>query len=146
MKAFCGIFAVVFGLTGISCFYNLFSGRNPSPPLTLLLLGLFSFAITALCILGIKRSIDKGTETGSSVIAKTKIIDAYGRTSTSSAAARGAVGNLVAGPVGGIVGASTATSKRSTTFLIIYKNGRKQTRTVPNGSFEYQKYVKYLDE
>lgn len=146
MKAFCGIIAAVFGLTGVSCFVNLFSGRNPSPPLTLLLLGLFSFAIMALCIWGIKISPDKAKETGSGIIVKTKIVDVYGKTSTASAAARGVVGNIVAGPVGGIVGASTAKSKRSTTFLIIYKDGNKQTRTVPNGSLEYQKYVKYLDE
>ena len=145
MKVICGIFGLIFGLTGISCFYNLAIGRHPSPPLELFLLGIFSVAITALCILGFKRSVDKGKETGSSVIVKTKIIDAYGKTSTASAATRGVVGNVVAGPVGSIIGASTAKSKRSTTFLIIYKNGKKVTRTVPNNSLEYQKYIKYLD-
>ncbi len=146
MKITCGFFGIVFGLTGLSCFYNLGIGRYPSPPLVLFLLGIFSFAITALCIWGIKRSIDKGKETGSSVIVKTKIIDAYGKTSTASAATRGVVGNIVAGPVGGIVGASTAKSKRSTTFLVIYKNGNKITRTVPNNSLEYQQYIKYLED
>lgn len=146
MKVICGFFAFIFGLTGFSCFYNLFTGRTPSSPLALFFMGIFSFVIVALCILGFKRSVDKGKETGSSVIVKTKIIDAYGKTSTASAATRGVVGNIVAGPVGGIVGASTAKSKRSTTFLVIYKNGRKATRTVPNNSLEYQKYIKYLDD
>lgn len=145
MKIICSIFGLVFGLTGFSCFYNLAIGRQQSPPLVLVLLGVFSFAITALCIWGIKRSVAGDKETGRGVILKTKIIDAYGKTSTASAAARGAVGNIVAGPVGGIVGASTAKSKRSTTFLVIYKDGNKQTRTVPNGSFEYQQYIKYLE-
>lgn len=145
MKAFCGIFAAVFGLTAISCFYNLFAGQGPSTPMGLLLMGILMIALTALCVYGVVWSINHGKETGSSVIIRTKIIDAYGKTSTASAAARGAVGNIVAGPVGGIVGASTAKSKRSTTFLIVYKNGKKQTKTVPNDSLEYQKYVKYLD-
>lgn len=145
MKVIYSLFGVVFGMMGFSCFYNLAIGRHPSPPLVLFLLGIFSLAITGLCIWGIKRSIDKSKETGSSVIVKTKIIDASGKTSTASAAMRGTVGNVVAGPVGAIVGASTAKSKRSTTFLIVYKNGKKVTRTVPNNSLEYQKYVKYLD-
>lgn len=145
MKVIYGILSVIFGLTGFSCFYNLAIGRYPSPPVVLFLFGIFSVGITVLCIWGIKRSIDKGKETDSSVIVKTKIIDAYGKTSTASAAARGTVGGIVAGPVGSIVGASTAKSKRSTTFLIVYKDGKKITRTVPNNSFEYQKYVKYLD-
>lgn len=145
MKVVCGIFAGIFGLTAISCFYNLFAGRNPSPPMELLLVGILMVVLTALCIYGVAWSINRGKETGSSVIVKTKIIDAYGKTSTVSAAARGTVGHLVAGPVGGIVGASTAKSNRSTTFLVIYENGKKVTRTVPNNSFEYQKYVKYLD-
>lgn len=146
MKIICGFFGFVFGLTGFSCFYNLAIGRHPSPPLELFLFGIFSFTITALCIWGFKRSVDKGKETGSSVIAKTRIIDTHGKKSTASAAMRGTVGSAVAGPVGAIVGASTAKDKRSTTFLIVYKNGKKVTRTVPNNSLEYQKYVKYLDE
>lgn len=85
-------------------------------------------------------------DSGSTTIVKTKIVDAFGKTSVSSAATRGVVGNMVAGPVGAVVGASTAKSNRSTTFLIFYKNGKKATRTVPNNSLEYQKYIKYLDE
>lgn len=146
MKIICAFFGFIFGLTGFSCFYNLAIGRHPSPPLEMLLLGIFSLAITALCVWGFKRSVDKGKETGSSVIVKTKIIDAYGKTSAASAAARGTVGGIVAGPIGSVVGASTAKSKRSTTFLILYKNGKKVTRTVPNNSLEYQKYIKYLDD
>ena len=145
MKVICGFFAVIFGLTGFSCFYNLAIGRHPSSPLELFLLGTFSFLITALCILGIKRSVDKGKETGSSIIVKTKIIDTHAKTSAASATVRGAVGGAVAGPVGAIVGASTAKENRSTTFLVVYKNGKKVTRTVPNNSLEYQKYIAHLE-
>lgn len=101
--------------------------------------------LTALCVLGAKKTGDKAKENGSGVIVKTKIVDAYGKTSTASAVTRGAVGNVVAGPVGAIVGASTAKSNRSTTFLIFYKDGKKRTVTVPNHSLEYQRYIKYLD-
>ncbi len=145
MKIVCSIFGLVFGLTGISCFYNLVIGRHQSPPLVLFLLGVFSFAVTALCIWGIKRSVADDKKAGRNVILKTKIIDAYEKTSTVSETVRGTVGILMAGLVGGLIGASTAKSKRSTTFLIIYKDGTKQARTVPNGSLEYQQYIKYLE-
>lgn len=145
MKVICGLFGFIFGLTGFSCFYNLAIGRHPSPPLVLFLLGIVSIAITALCVYGFITASEKAKATGSSVIVKTKIIDTLGKKSTSSAAVRGAVGGAVAGGVGAIVGASTAKENRSTTFLILYKNGKRMTRTVPNGSLEYQKYVKYLD-
>lgn len=145
MKIFCGIFGAVFGLTAFSCFYNLFKGGGPNSPVSLILLGIVSIAITALCVYGFITASEKAKATGSSVIVKTKIIDTLGKKSASSAAVRGAVGGAVAGGVGVIVGASTAKENRSTTFLILYKNGKRVTRTVPNGSLEYQKYVKYLD-
>lgn len=82
MKIICAIFGVIFGLTGLSCFYNLAIGRHPSPPLGMFLLGVFSLAITVLCVWGFKRSADKGKKIGRSIIAKTRIIDAHGKTPT----------------------------------------------------------------
>lgn len=146
MKVLCGLFAAIFGITAFSSFYNAFSGRNTSSPIGIFLFGVIMTALAILCIFGLTVAIGKEKETGSATIVKTKIVDAYGKTSTTSAAARGVVGNVVAGPLGAVVGATTAKSKRSTTFLIIYKSGKKLTKTVPNNSFEYQKYVKYLDD
>lgn len=141
LKYICILFSLVFGLTAISCFINF-----PSSPVAMLLLSIVMIALTVLCLFGAKKAGENVKESGSDTIIKTKIIDAYGKTSTTSAVARGAVGNAVAGPVGAIVGASTAKTNRSTTFLITYKDGKKKTRIVPNNSFEYQKYIKYLDE
>lgn len=145
MKYICVIFGAIFGLTAFSCFYNLFKGGSSDSPTALLLCGILMVALTALCVYGFIRAADRAKATGSSVIVKTKIIDTLGKKSASSAAVRGAVGGAVAGGVGAIVGASTAKENRSTTFLILYKNGKRVTRTVPNGSLEYQKYIKYLD-
>ena len=140
LKFICILFAVVFSCTTVSCFINFASN-----PVGMSLLAIVSIAIVALCIFGAVKAGGSIKESGGDTIVKTRIIDAYGKTSTASAVTRGAVGNAVAGPVGAIVGASTAKSNRSTTFLIFYKDGKKKTRTVPNNSFEYQKYIKYLE-
>ncbi|MCM1233984.1 MAG: hypothetical protein NC489_28080 [Ruminococcus flavefaciens] len=146
MKALCILGAVIFGLDGFSCFYNLITGGSPSSPIQLFFFGIAMFGLTALCIMGARKAGKKQLETGHMVIEKTRIIDAYGKKSTSSAAMRGTVGGAVAGPVGAIVGASTAKDKRSTTFLIFYKDGKRITRTVANNSAEYQKYIQYLED
>ena len=145
MKYICAIFGTVFGLTAFSCVYNLFKGGGPNSPVSLILLGIVSIAITALCVYGFITASEKAKAAGNGVIVKTKIIDTLGKKSTSSAAMRGVVGGAVAGGVGAVVGASTAKENRSTTFLILYKNGKRVTKTVPNSSAEYQKYIKYLD-
>ena len=139
LKFTCILFAIAFGCTTISCFVNFAS--NPGG---MLLLAIISIAITVLCVFGVIKIGGNIKETGSATIVKTRIIDAYGKTSTSSAVTRSAVGNAVAGPIGAVVGASTAKQNRSTTFLIFYKDGKKKTRTVQNNSLEYQKYIKYL--
>lgn len=146
MRAVCVFFAFVFGATGVSCFYNLFKGGEKNSPTTLFLLGIFSLAIFALCLFGLIKLSDRAKEKGTGIIVKTKIVDTFGKKSTAGVAARGVVGDVVAGPVGALVGASTAKDKRSTTFLITYKDGKKLTRTVQNNSAEYRKYIKYLDD
>lgn len=146
LREICVLFAIIFGCAAFSSIYNLFNENRASSIPELLMLFVAMTALTVFCILGAKKAGDRAKETGSGVIVKTKIADAYGKTSATSAVVRGVVGNMVAGSVGAVVGASTAKSNRSTTFLIFYKNGKKATRTVPNNSLEYQKYIKYLDE
>ena len=93
----------------------------------------------------LNRVCKKAQEKKESKILRTRIVDTSGRTSTSSAVGRSAVGGFVAGPVGAVVGASTAKQNRETTFLITYQNGTKKTKKVPNNSVEYEMYCKFLD-
>lgn len=146
LQSICVFFSVFSGITAAAFIFNIFRPDSPSSLPELLLGAVVASLLTVACLLGAKKAGDKAKESGDGVIVKTRIVDAYGKTSTASAAARGVVGNVVAGPVGAVVGASTAKSHRSTTFLIFYKNGKKATRAVPNNSLEYQKYIKYLDE
>ena len=139
------VFAVIAGLLSVSCIYNLFRPDRKESILSLLILLDIMAPISILCAIKAKKAADVVKKSGGDMIVKTKIVDSYGKTSTASAAVRGTVGNAVAGPVGAIVGASTAKVNRSTTFLIFYKSGRKTTKTVPNNSLEYQKYIKYLE-
>lgn len=82
-------------------------------------------------------------------ILKTKIIDTFtdSRASTGSAVGRAIVGNLLAGPVGAVVGASTAKDKitRETMFMVFYTDGTREHKTVRNGSRQYEEYMKYLE-
>ena len=146
LKTVCVLFATIFGITAIACVYNLFRPDSPNSAVEMVLLGIVMVLLSDMCVFGAKKAGDRAKESGSGVILKTRIVDAYGKTSTASAITRSVAGNVVAGPIGAVVGASTSKSNRSTTFLIIYENGKKVTRTVPNNSFEYQKYIKYLDE
>ena len=70
-----------------------------------------------------------------------------------STASRGLVGGALFGPVGGIIGASTAKSKSTTkvtseniTFLVEYANGRKATETVKVNSLRYQMLCQLLED
>lgn len=84
---------------------------------------------------------------------KTKFIDsshtATSRAKTGSAVGRAAVGGMIAGPIGAIVGASTAkhktTEHHTTTFMVYYDDGTRKVETVSNGSYQYDKYMKLLD-
>lgn len=145
IRAFFIIFSAIFGFIAIRCILDIFRPDSSSSPLELLLCAAFMIALTVLLLLGVKSLSASIKEAGRDVIVKTKIVDSYGKTSAASAATRGIIGNAVAGPLGAVVGSSTAKQNRSTTFLIIYKSGRKLTRTVSNSSLEYQKYIKYLD-
>lgn len=107
--------------------------------------GLIFTTLSGCLFLGIAFLLLKSAKKSESKILRTHIVDTSGRTSTSSAVGRSAVGGFVAGPVGAVVGASTAKQNRETTFLIIYRDGSRKTKTVPNNSPEYKMYCKFLD-
>lgn len=87
------------------------------------------------------------------VAVKTKFIDsshtATSQIKTGSAVGRAAVGGLIAGPVGALVGAGTAKQKtvehHTTTFMVYYDDGSRKAETVSNGSYQYKRYMELLD-
>lgn len=93
----------------------------------------------------------------SASVVKTKFIDSShtatstSRTSTSSAIGRAAVGSMIAGPVGAVVGASTAKQRHTvnehhtTTFMVYYSDGTHRHETVENNSSKYNLYMSKLE-
>ena len=70
-----------------------------------------------------------------------------------SATTRGLVGSALLGPVGGIIGASTAKGKaiskvssQNITFLVEYSNGKKATETVKVNSLRYKLLCQVLED
>ena len=90
-------------------------------------------------------------------VLKTKFIDSsHTATQTAtpkvgSAIGRAVVGDWVAGPAGAIVGSATAkqkvtvNEKHTTTFMVYYKDGQRQHKTVDNGTELYDLYMEKLD-
>lgn len=78
-------------------------------------------------------------------IKRTIIVSQSSRKKASSAIGRGIVGSAILGPVGLLAGAS-AKSKDTTTFQVIYNNGRQETVTVNNDSSSFKEYCRYLDK
>lgn len=84
---------------------------------------------------------------------RTKLVDASqtvtSQVSTSSAIGRAIVGDVVAGPIGAVIGAGTARHKykehRHTTFLVYYADGTRKVETVENGTTVYKRYIELLD-
>ena len=81
-------------------------------------------------------------------IVKTMIVsNEEGKKGLGSTVVRGAVGGALLGPVGMLGGALTGKKKKgTTTFLITYDSGRKETMTVKNNSLLFNTYCQYLDE
>lgn len=77
-------------------------------------------------------------------IKKTIIVSQSSRKKATSAISRGLIGGAILGPVGLLAGAS-AKSKETTTFQVIYNNGKQETIIVENGSRMFKEYCKYLD-
>lgn len=72
-------------------------------------------------------------------VEKAEIISQDSKKSLGSAAVRGAVGAVVAGPVGLAAGAVTAKSKGSTIFRVTMRSGTINVVTVKNGGDAFQK-------
>lgn len=77
-------------------------------------------------------------------IVKTMIVSDDSRKSVSSTLMRGAVGAAVLGPVGLLAGA-TGKNKKTTTFLVEYSDGSRDTKTVKTNGSEFKMYCRYLD-
>lgn len=77
-------------------------------------------------------------------IVSTMIINNDSRKSASSSISRAVVGGAVLGLPGLIGGAVSGKNKNTTTFLIQYANGHKETKTVKNDSREFKEYCNYL--
>lgn len=77
-------------------------------------------------------------------IKKVTIVSNDSRKKVSSTIARGAVGGALLGPVGMVGGALSGKNKNTTTFLIEYINGNKETKIVDNESEEFKKLCNYI--
>lgn len=135
-RSLLGWFMALIGAATIAGAINVWNDPGKRGPLALLI-GAAILAVAIILIIS-GRKIYKAHWAG---IASVKIVDVDSKTSAGSALARGAVGDLIGGPVGAVVGASTAKQKKSTTFLITYTDGRRETRTVPNTHSDYKKLI-----
>ena len=76
-------------------------------------------------------------------ICKVIIIGSDSHKKATSAVGRAFVGSLLLGPIGLLAG-TTAKNKSTTTFQVIYNNGKKEIITVKTGSWFYKKLCQYL--
>jgi uncharacterized membrane protein YeaQ/YmgE (transglycosylase-associated protein family) len=128
------------------------------------LIGIAVVAVVAIIfavLFSILKAVEEHKETTQAILAykvvKTKFIDSShtatstSRTSTSSAIGRAAVGSMIAGPVGAVVGASTAKQRHTvnehhtTTFMVYYSDGTHRHETVENNSSKYNLYMSKLE-
>ncbi|BCK83423.1 hypothetical protein MM59RIKEN_07420 [Pusillibacter faecalis] len=87
----------------------------------------------------------KENEQLSMKIEKVFIIGNDSKSKTGSAASRAIVGDILAGGVGSIVGASTAKKSGMTKFLIKYADGHKTVETVKDNSIRFRELIKYVE-
>lgn len=78
-------------------------------------------------------------------LVKTVIVGNEFRRSASSSVIRGAIGSVI-GPIGLVGGLLSGKNRNKTTFLLIYNNGKKETRTVETNGKEFKYLVKYLSD
>lgn len=76
-------------------------------------------------------------------ICKVIIIGSDSHKKATSAVGRAFVGSLLLGPIGLLAG-TIAKNKNTTTFQVIYNNGKKEIITVKTGSWFYKKLCQYL--
>lgn len=78
-------------------------------------------------------------------IKKTVIVETHTSKDKSEVTDRGVTGALLFGAAGAVVGTASAGEKTITTFLIVYNDDNRETRTVENGSELYNHYIKFLE-
>lgn len=91
-------------------------------------------------------------------IYKTKLISvtngdgSQSYTTTHGAIGRAAIGSAIAGPVGGIIGASTARKRTITTndppkymFMVYYKDGTRERDTITEKDWKFEIYMDCID-
>lgn len=109
---------------------------------------IFWIVFLVLCILyGIISAVSKDANDRHKMkmIRKVMIISTDSKKKIGSAITRGTIGGAVLGPVGMVGGAVSSKNKNSTTFLIEYTDGKRETKTVNNNSPEFDKLCKYLE-
>lgn len=109
---------------------------------------IFWIIFLVLCVVGgIVSAVFKDINTSQKMktIKKTIIVSADSKKKIGSAIARGAIGGTILGPVGFVGGAISGKNKNSTTFLIEYTNGERETKIVENNSPEFEKLCKFLE-
>lgn len=79
------------------------------------------------------------------LIEKTKIINTSTVKNSNEAFNRGVTGAVLFGVTGAIIGSNSAKHISTTTFLIIYKDGHRETDEVVNGSRFYEFYIQFLE-
>ncbi len=79
-------------------------------------------------------------------IEKTRIIGQDTRKSATSSVIRGAVGGALFGLAGVAGGAMSGKNTQSIIFLVAYKDGHTETKTVKINSEEYNKYIMFLEK
>lgn len=123
---------------------------------------LIIFVVLLVCIIplfiyGLKREKEEASKASERVL-KTRILDkiyetqSTTHTSTGSALGRAAVGGAIAGPLGAAIGASTAKQNIESTdkwvktiFLVIYKDGTHEMKTVANDNAWFKMYMEKLE-
>ena len=81
----------------------------------------------------------------SGIIEKTKILSTSTVEDKNDAMKRGIIGALLIGTPGAVIGTATSGYIKTTTFLVFYKNGKKEAVEVVNGTEFYNFYVQYLE-
>ena len=79
---------------------------------------------------------------------RTKILDSGSDGTKAGGVGRAVVGDIIAGPVGAVVGAATAghSNKGFTVFRVWYDNGDVEVEKVAHNDDKYMEYLKMLDE
>lgn len=77
-------------------------------------------------------------------IVYTQIVSQEDKRSLGSAVVRGAVGGVVAGPVGAAAGAVTAKGRGTTTFLVVTRPQKKNIVTVKNNGTAFNMFCRHL--